>query len=74
VTWATRGIPVAPKCEVCGNAATVHISMFGKGQQPDSHLCQACAEKQQLLQNQNLNLTAVLQRMVERSSDRKEPS
>ena len=51
-------------CEACGNAATVHLTDLVKGQKKTMHLCQECAEKQQILKNQELNLSAILQTVI----------
>jgi protein-arginine kinase activator protein McsA len=66
----------APKCADCGKAATVHISNVAQGQKRDLHLCRECAEKEQLLRNEQLNVALVVQRMIgpsDESSGRKEP-
>ena len=52
------------KCHLCSNAATVHLTDFVKGQKNETHLCQACAEKKQLLTKQELNLSAILQSVI----------
>jgi protein arginine kinase activator len=53
------------KCQVCGsNPATVHLTDLVKGKKKETHLCQDCAEKQQLLQHQELNLPAILQSLI----------
>ncbi len=53
------------KCQVCGaNPATVHLTDIVQGKKKETHLCQACAEGQQLLQHQELNLPAILQTLI----------
>lgn len=53
------------KCQACANPATVHITTIEKdGQKRQLHLCQACAEKQQMLTKQELNLPAILQAIL----------
>ncbi|HEX5269448.1 MAG TPA: UvrB/UvrC motif-containing protein [Gemmataceae bacterium] len=53
------------KCQACANPATVHITTIEKGgQKKIVHLCQACAEKQQLVKQQELNLPAILQTLI----------
>ncbi len=53
------------KCQSCANPATVHITTIEKGgQKRIAHLCQACAEKQQLVKQQELNLPAILQTLI----------
>ena len=53
------------KCQSCSNPATVHITTIEKGgQKRIVHLCQACAEQQQLVKQQELNLPAILQALI----------
>jgi protein arginine kinase activator len=53
------------KCQSCSNPATVHITTIEKtGQKKVLHLCQACAEQQQLVKQQELNLPAILQTLI----------
>jgi protein arginine kinase activator len=54
------------KCQSCSNPATVHITTIEKGgQKKIVHLCQACAEQQQLVsKQQELNLPAILQQLI----------
>jgi protein arginine kinase activator len=53
------------KCQVCGsNPATVHLTDIVQGQKKETHLCQDCAEGQQILQHQELNLPAILQTLI----------
>jgi protein arginine kinase activator len=52
------------KCQSCGNPATVHLTDIVNGQKKELHLCQACAEEQQLIKHQELNLSAILQTVI----------
>jgi protein arginine kinase activator len=53
------------KCQSCSNPATVHITTIEKGgNKRIVHLCQACAEQQQLVKEQELNLPAILQTLI----------
>jgi protein arginine kinase activator len=53
------------KCQSCSNPATVHVTTIEKGgQKKVVHLCQACAEQQQLVKQQELNLPAILQSLI----------
>jgi protein arginine kinase activator len=53
------------KCQVCGSSpATVHLTNLVEGQKKEKHLCQGCAESQQLEQEQELNLPAILQNLI----------
>jgi protein arginine kinase activator len=53
------------KCQSCSNPATVHITTIEKGgQKKIVHLCQACAEEQKLVKQQDLNLPAILQTLI----------
>ncbi len=53
------------KCQSCSSPATVHITNIDKdGQKKQVHLCQACAEKQELVQQEELNLPAILQAII----------
>ena len=52
------------KCQQCGQPATVHVTNIVSGQKREMHLCQACSEKQQILKNQELNLSVILQTMI----------
>jgi protein arginine kinase activator len=51
-------------CQSCGQPATVHVTNIVSGQKREMHLCQACSEKQQILKNQELNLSVILQTMI----------
>lgn len=52
------------KCQVCGQSATVHLTKIVNGKKREEHFCQECAEKQELLKQQELNLTAILQSVI----------
>lgn len=53
------------KCQSCPHPATVHITTIEKdGQKKVVHLCQACAEEQKLVKQQDLNLPAILQALI----------
>ncbi len=51
-------------CQFCGEPATVHLTDIVDGQNREPHLCQSCAEKQDLVQKQELNLSAILQTVI----------
>lgn len=52
------------KCQTCNQLATVHLTDIVNGKKREVHLCQACAEKQQLLKKQELNLSVILQTVI----------
>lgn len=52
------------KCQSCSRAATVHLTDIVNGHKKELHLCQDCAEKQQLIKKQELNLPAILQTLI----------
>jgi protein arginine kinase activator len=52
------------KCQNCPNPATVHLTKVVDSQKQELHLCDACAEKQQLVKQQDLNLPAILQSLI----------
>lgn len=53
------------KCQACTNPATVHITTIEKdGEKKVLHLCQSCAEQQQLVKQQELNLPTILQTLI----------
>ncbi len=52
------------KCHSCSNPATVHLTDIVNGQKKELHLCQNCAEQQQLIKHQELNLSAILQTVI----------
>jgi protein arginine kinase activator len=52
------------KCQSCAKPATVHLTDIVNGVVNKLHLCQECAEKQQLVKEQELNLPAILQSLL----------
>ncbi len=52
------------KCQRCSGQATVHLTDFVGGKKREIHLCQSCAEQQNLIQEQELNLPAILQTLI----------
>ncbi|HZT81302.1 MAG TPA: UvrB/UvrC motif-containing protein [Gemmataceae bacterium] len=53
------------KCQACNaNPATVHLTDIVNQHKKELHLCQECAEKQQFLKQQELNLPAILQTLI----------
>jgi protein arginine kinase activator len=53
------------KCQECSNPATVHLTKIANdGQKKQIHLCQRCAEQQQLVKQEELNLPAILQALI----------
>jgi len=55
------------KCHYCSNPATVHLTDIVNNQKKELHLCQGCAESQQLLKpgpSPDLNLPAILQTLI----------
>lgn len=52
------------KCQTCGKKATVHFTNIVNGKKQELHLCQACSEKQNLMKNQELNLSLILQTVL----------
>jgi len=52
------------KCQSCGSPATVHFTNIVNGKKQELHLCQECSEKQELLKNQELNLSLILQTVL----------
>jgi len=52
------------KCQLCSNPATIHLTEIVDSQKKEIHLCQACAESQNLVQKQELNLPAILQSLI----------
>src|SRR4051812_25905234 len=51
------------KCQLCPNPATVHLTKIVNKEKTEVHLCQACAEKQQL-PAADLSLSAILQSLI----------
>ncbi len=52
------------KCQLCSNPATVHLTDIVNNQKKELHLCASCAENQQFLKQQDLNLPAILQTLI----------
>src|SRR5438874_13202241 len=52
------------KCQSCPSPATVHLTDIVNGHKKELHFCQDCAEKQQFMQKQDLNLPAILQALL----------
>ena len=52
------------KCQGCNQPATVHLTDIVSGHKREVHLCQECAEKQQLIKKQEINLPAILQSLI----------
>jgi protein arginine kinase activator len=52
------------KCQSCSSQATVHLTDIVNGHKKEMHLCQSCAEQQQLVKHQELNLPAILQTLI----------
>jgi protein arginine kinase activator len=52
------------KCQFCSNKATVHLTDIVNNTKKEMHLCQRCAEAQQLVTKQELNLPAILQSLI----------
>jgi protein arginine kinase activator len=54
------------KCQSCSKPATVHLTnILSDGQKKELHLCQSCADKQQLFsKKQELNLPAILHTLI----------
>ena len=52
------------KCQFCSNKATVHLTEVVNSVKKETHLCQACAEAQELIKQQELNLPAILHSLI----------
>jgi protein arginine kinase activator len=52
------------KCQGCNKAATVHLTDIVGGHKREVHLCQACAEKREIVKHQELNLSTILQTVI----------
>ena len=52
------------KCQSCDLPATVHVTEIVGGKKKELHLCQGCAEKKEILKQQELNLSAILQTVI----------
>jgi protein arginine kinase activator len=55
------------KCQSCSSQATVHLTDIVDGHKKELHLCQKCAEEQQVLHKQELNLPAILEKLIGQS-------
>lgn len=51
-------------CQSCGKPATVHFTNIVNGKKQELHLCQKCSEEQELIKNQELNLSMILQTVI----------
>jgi protein arginine kinase activator len=53
------------KCQSCSSPATVHLTKIINGHKEVVHLCERCAEEQQLISpNQELDLPAIVQSYI----------
>lgn len=52
------------KCDFCAKSASIHLTDIVNGQKKEIHLCPQCAEEQQLVSNQQLNLSNILQTVI----------
>jgi protein arginine kinase activator len=52
------------KCQRCANPATVHVTDIHSGAKKELHLCETCAEQQQLIKQKELNLPAILHTII----------
>jgi protein arginine kinase activator len=52
------------KCQSCEQSATVHLTEIVGGKKRELHLCQACAEKKEILKQQELNLSVILHSVI----------
>lgn len=52
------------QCQSCGSPATVHFTNIVNGKKQELHLCQKCSEEQNLIKNQELNLSMILQTVI----------
>ena len=52
------------KCDCCSNPATIHLTDIVSGQKKEVHLCQECAEQKQLVEDQELNLSVILESVI----------
>src|SRR5262249_32758023 len=52
------------KCDCCAKPATIHQTSVIQGKKKEMHLCQECAEAQQILQQEELNLSVILQTVI----------
>lgn len=51
-------------CQKCGQEATVHLTDIVNNKKRETHLCLRCAEQQQIINQQELNLSAILQTVI----------
>ena len=51
-------------CQSCGQPANITLTTIVNGKKQITYLCQQCSEKQQILKNQELNLSVILQTMI----------
>lgn len=49
------------KCQRCSAPATVHLTSLENNEKKEIHLCQQCAEENQLIEQDEINLPAILQ-------------
>ena len=49
------------KCHLCGQPATVHLTEIVNGKKKEKHFCPECAQKQEVLKQQQLNINAIVQ-------------
>jgi len=53
------------KCSFCSKPATIHLTDIIQGHKKEMHLCQQCAEEQQLVTpQQQLSLSSILQTVI----------
>jgi len=52
------------QCDSCPRPASVHLTDIIDGHKKEIHLCEECAEKRQLLQQKELNLSLILQTVL----------
>lgn len=52
------------KCQLCPNPATVHFTKVVNKKITELHLCQGCAEQQQIPSLGDLSLSAILQSLI----------
>jgi protein arginine kinase activator len=52
------------KCQLCAEPATVHLTDIVEGKKRVTHLCHKCAEAQELVKKEELNLPAILQTLI----------
>jgi protein arginine kinase activator len=53
------------KCQNCSSPATVHLTDIISGSKKERHLCAACAEQQQFIKQQELDLPAIVQTLID---------